>query len=348
MSLEDAENLLPSIPKHSLWSEADEAQLQQSWTDEDEECLTKDTNADTEEQALWALILCTFRQHPHQLFKYGLKHSSGEDGEDGEAGERGPYMSEELCEALQMLLCHPLWWGDLAPVRYLLQEAIALRVPGHIKQIGPMRVPEEAKGPMQALKSSLDMDHYRHLLVSAYNSPKYIADPHIQKLCEQLKKTVKKDDLPAGEENGEGTSVEQMLFVLESRDVDAVMNALDSNLLHSSLYPKTCVEYFEGYQQWIARTPFGPLLPADTETLKEWKKACHLAIRRDWIVSVRRWEHGIGQGAEHWVGDVDPSDSYPEHFDCGELLGITPAHEKVLRGLIWPLSTEDEPVMLGP
>jgi len=30
------------------------------------------------------------------------------------------------------------------------------------------------------------------------------------------------------------------------------------------------------------------------------------------------------------------------------LLGITPAHEKVLRGLIWPLSTEDEPVMLGP
>lgn len=55
---------------------------------------------------------------------------------------------------------------------------------------------------------------------------------------------------------------------------------------------------------------------------------------------------GIGQGREHWDGNVDPKDGYPYHFSCGELLGITPAHE-VLRGLIWPLSIEDKPAMPG-
>jgi hypothetical protein len=120
MTLEEAEGLLPGLPLRALtpgWSSDDERRLRASWTDRDQVILERHTEEATDEPLLWRLMLQLFRRHPWHLFRYGLKYAT-----------TTPYMPPQLCDELATLVCHPIWGGDIAKLRYVLQVAVKCRV----------------------------------------------------------------------------------------------------------------------------------------------------------------------------------------------------------------------------
>ncbi|KAK4156069.1 hypothetical protein C8A00DRAFT_12975 [Chaetomidium leptoderma] len=278
-------------------------------------------------------MLHLFQKHPYHLFRYGLKHDSRKNIIliDGKAVLH-PYLTGPMCLGLHMLMCHPIWNGNMALLRYVLQVAVMHRVPGHIEPVGAMTFTNDLE---EIIKSISDVQMRRKLVADYYERLGPEATPEIRHICEALKKTVKKDPPSSG---ADGLSAEQKLFLLQPKDTKAVINALDSRSRETNT--KTCVAYLESYRSRMEGGRHGRFPPVHIDTVKEWKKAAYLAVKRNWIASTRRWCLGV-EGP--FVMDADPDDGYPIHLNLGPVLGNTRDHVDVFRGAIWPLLTEDPP-----
>jgi hypothetical protein len=336
ITLEEAESLLPAKPDRDLWSDADEAWLQSTWTARDDELLDMQTARNTREPPLWKTMLHLFGQHPYMLFRYGLKH----DGRRHELRLNGekvftPYLPQTTCVDLRKLLCHPIWEGDIAVLRFALQTAVAYRVPGHIRPIAAMRFSEED----EARLACTQVGEQRGALASElYNS-----GPHnrtaVNRLCEALEQVVEKD---RDEGDGAGRLTrEQQLFLLRSNDVAAVVRALDGLKANGRPVYKQCKKYLEDYKATLVGRQHVVQHPTDLETLKRWKKWFYVGTKRDWVVSKRQKDAGAVRL------DVDANDGYPHHFEHAASIAMTRHHRAVLSGAIWPISTEEMPEYPG-
>ncbi|KAL2024570.1 hypothetical protein VTK56DRAFT_7613 [Thermocarpiscus australiensis] len=348
MTTEQAEMGLPAAPVDSiLWSDDDERRLQSSWTAQDEAILKRHTDSVTSERPFWKIILQMFGRHPHHLFRYGLKYDprNSHVNVDGRR-VHSPYLSDHMCLDLQAVLCHPIWAGDLAMVRYVLQMAVTYRVPGHIQPIGALAL-KEHESSLYELARRQDRDLALTCLATLYKT-RYTERPEIQKLCSLLEKAVIKD-LPADDDDDhdeDSLSVERTLFLLQDCDVAAVKTALDNLNLNGIVETyKSCEAFLEAFKDGMEGGRRGRFAPMETETLQKWKKTCVLADRRDRLIARKCWESEVGKDERASFTDIDPADGQPLHLECGELLGIRDAHIELLRGVVGPVMPE-EPLTL--
>ncbi|KAL2024569.1 hypothetical protein VTK56DRAFT_7612 [Thermocarpiscus australiensis] len=208
-----------------------------------------------------------------------------------------------ICKRLSTMLCHPIWQGDISAVRYVLQITTMHRVPGHILPIAPLPpLPERSDlGPR----------------------------PEIKRVCDMLEMIVKEGDPKDGPQHRE-----QILFHLQDKDVQTVIEALDQMEIYGKKVFNRCDSYLAAYKSSLERGNEEAFPPGGLATLKQWKKAYVLCMRRDWIVAVRHWKGEVpGPRNEEKAYDITHGDPYPAHLDCEEL-GVTDAHRELLQGTI--------------
>ncbi|KAG7287015.1 hypothetical protein NEMBOFW57_006515 [Staphylotrichum longicolle] len=333
-----------------IWTAEDEQRLQESWTARDQAILDLQSSA-TQESALWKVSLQIYNCHPYDLFRYGLKFDDSAADPvkvPDELGGPGPcpgYMTAAACETLKTVMCHGLWGSDIAPLRYVLQIAVMLRVPGHIKPITPFRPVAEATHLARRLrelgkgKESAYITFLEHMINSPENKSK------IREMCSLLEAIVQPDD-PIESADGAPLAREQVLFLLQHKDIVAVKTVLGRIRCHGQPYP-TCETYYDRQFSNLEDREEGAFPPWRTELMKQWKKQCALAMRREWLVAQRYWiRDGRQQGDATLEGgfgyDVAHGDGYPCHIDYAPF-ECTPDHVRLIRGLIWPLSNTPPP-----
>lgn len=344
-----AETRLPNRYRdgdNPIWTAEDEQRLQESWTARDQAIMDLQSSA-TQESALWKVSLQIYKCHPYDLFRYGPKlDDSAADPVKvpDELGGPGPcpgYMTAAACETLKTVMCHGLWGSDIAPLRYVLQIAVMLRVPGHIKPITPFRPVAEVRRlrELGKVKESAYVTFLEHMINSPENKSK------IREMCSLLEAIVQPDD-PIESADGAPLAREQVLFLLQHKDIVAVKTALGRIRCQGQPYP-TCETYYDRQFNNLEGREKGAFPPWRTELMKHWKKQCALAMRREWLVAQRYWiRDGCQQGDATLEGgfgyDVAHGDGYPSHIDYAPF-ECTPDHVRLIRGLIWPLSNTPPP-----
>ncbi|OTB02638.1 hypothetical protein M426DRAFT_24426 [Hypoxylon sp. CI-4A] len=84
-------------------------------------------------RCVWKTMLICFNATPPHLFTYGLKPH-----DESYKGEVALRLTDEFSEKLERVCAHPLWEGNLAKLRYVLQEVVAFSVDDHIAPIYPL------------------------------------------------------------------------------------------------------------------------------------------------------------------------------------------------------------------
>ncbi|KAI1136717.1 hypothetical protein F5Y05DRAFT_102103 [Hypoxylon sp. FL0543] len=168
--------------------------------------------------SLWRTMLIRFNATPAQLFTFGLK-----PGSYAHVWAASPFLNAGFCRALERICTHPIWGEDLSRLRYVLQTAVSLRIPNHVKPIVP--APREVDNGQWASIAVPGVEEEETSKMA--DTLQYMAsvsldrDPFIQSVIRALERSVKLD------ESYTTLLCEDKLFELGSGDLDRVIEALD-------------------------------------------------------------------------------------------------------------------------
>ncbi|RYO86225.1 hypothetical protein DL766_004350 [Monosporascus sp. MC13-8B] len=174
---------------------------------------------------LWRTTLHLFRAAPHDLFTWGLRLAPTVTEDE----------SRRRWQDLEALMTHPLWDGRLYVLRYFLQKAVCLRVPGHVEPLCLLsRDCVEVLADHRSSLSRMGLDNAtRDRAASALTYSLWaVGRPEAYRegdlLSSQMRLTAR-DQPPAPE----ASVSDDTLFFMERRDVALVRESLDS--LHERL-----------------------------------------------------------------------------------------------------------------
>ncbi|KAH9902106.1 hypothetical protein F4778DRAFT_109115 [Xylariomycetidae sp. FL2044] len=212
-----------------------------------------------------------FRCAPSDLFTYGVRLAIPDDKTKiplpGGGSVYDLSMSYRFCTVLTELICHPIWCGDIARLRYAIQSAVVNRISSHSPPLGPVELPQGLLD-MSDHSSASDMAlwMWRHQGVGA--------DPN---LVMAIAATSTKKRMG-------NSSEERHLFMVDTEHLRTISKALESITLDGArIYHDTKV-YLDNYR--AARVKRNSHPPIGNE-LRRWKKTCLLAQKRDAVIRHR-------------------------------------------------------------
>ncbi|KAK3375206.1 hypothetical protein B0H63DRAFT_453009 [Podospora didyma] len=136
---------------------------------------------------------------------------------------------------------------------------------------------------------------------------------------------------------------ELKLFFLQAQDMKTVIAALEGAKLYGSPKYRTCDDYYAAYRAARSGGKNAEWPPRELYTLKKWKKASILAVKRDWIVARRYWVAGKRPSLNYEPRDVEQDDLLPLHCQAG-VLAYTRDQIESLKGTHWPLAKQNPPM----
>ncbi|RYP62545.1 hypothetical protein DL769_007265 [Monosporascus sp. CRB-8-3] len=252
---------------------------------------------------LWRTTLHLFRAAPHDLFTWGLRIApTVTEGE-----------SRRLWRDLEALMTHPLWDGRLYAVRYFLQKAVCLRVPGHVEPLCPLA--GDHLKVLAALRSSLSYTGLDSATCDrAISDMTYdlwtVGRPEAYEegglLSSEMQLTAR-DQLPAPE----ASVSDDTLFFMERRDVALIRESLDS-LRPKWNFGRSVYTYGLAYSG-AASTML--LLPSSRQQMMDWDRRCAANRSRDRAAKgpdvPKKERLPVGQ---EW---------YWQHRDCDDRFALT-------------------------
>jgi hypothetical protein len=275
LTREAAERLLPGkgidTNECTLWTADDERQLQASWTSRDQAVLDNHSSKTPGESPFWRLLLQQYQRHPYDLFKYGLKYDDSvlrdrevkmPSGQVHKCKNPG-YLSQSICESLELLLAHPIWNRDLSLVRYALQIAVMHRVPGHITPIWPCVYSDACYAVRDAYLAEDQVEAADDISFVAYANSSPHTRPEIRELCVIIDKTVQKDKPISRPDDGD-LPREQVLFLLQHKDVTTVKEAIAAMRWDGRPRYRSCETHLEEYKSHLAggkKGAYPPVIP---------------------------------------------------------------------------------------
>ncbi|KAI6354451.1 hypothetical protein MCOR25_008595 [Pyricularia grisea] len=303
-----AEDLLPDpmlahvgwIAKDNAWNRSREEQLRLSIGNWAANAASAARGNDAE-LWMWRLMIHFFKAMPHDLWRYGLRPHRGECWAAGSVigskpSEHAYNPSYDFCLELGILLCHPVWDGDLMKLRFALQMAICSRIKDHeppVAGANSRMIASTEKITKVLLESSRKMDLLEEVqLVCKIQSQQYHcggieSDKDIQWLTSKLSTLKRGSCMTASEE-------ERLLFFLHTSDMKTLREALDAQESHGQAKWRPAVEYCRIFAETPAGMALmgGPaqspnqsvLVPADHLTLERWKTECFIAERREKLI----------------------------------------------------------------
>ncbi|RWA03691.1 hypothetical protein EKO27_g11415 [Xylaria grammica] len=118
----------------SYWDADVEEAFRELWARDDHgDRLAQGRRATSDEVQLWKIMLAHFYRIPPHLFTYGLKL-----GEDCYEAPESLMLTSKASRALQRICVHPVWNGELDPLRYTLQMAALASAREHSEPFGPL------------------------------------------------------------------------------------------------------------------------------------------------------------------------------------------------------------------
>ncbi|KAI0415225.1 hypothetical protein F5X98DRAFT_389212 [Xylaria grammica] len=118
----------------SYWDADVEKAFRRLWARDDHgDRLAQGQRATSDEVQLWKIMLAEFYRIPPHLFTYGLKL-----GEDCYEAPESLMLTSKASRALQRILIHPVWNGELDSLRYTLQMAVLASAREHSEPFGPL------------------------------------------------------------------------------------------------------------------------------------------------------------------------------------------------------------------
>ncbi|KAI7930739.1 hypothetical protein M0657_001479 [Pyricularia oryzae] len=292
---------------------------------------------------MWRLMIHFFKAMPHELWRYGLRPHRGECWATGAVtgsrpSEQAYNPSYDFCLELGILLCHPVWDGDLMKLRYALQIAICSRIRDHEPPVAGLnsRMIASTKQITDVLVNSCkkmapekELELMCKIQSQYYHCGGIKSDKDIQWLTSKLSTLKRGSCITASEE-------ERLIFFLRASDMKALREALDAQESHGQAKWRPAVEYCRIF----AETPAGMaltgepaqspnqkvLVPADHLTLARWKAECFIAERRERLIR----EEALPTFA--MLFDIPRGDPQPYHvFSRGE---FSEAQQRIVTGTV--------------
>jgi hypothetical protein len=326
------------ISDRQLWTEAKEERLQH---DEAEACRKASrTSVDwVEERKLWNLMITDYNCIPADLFRYGLKlePAAAATSTAGNGTRITDAPVHPSFANLTKLLCHPAWRGDVALVRWALQKAIACRVACHIHPIAAcVDFNTDADDSIiDVLMEASKQDPHSKIREIANYCYRQVAkhgpqtDPTVRAITTWLEANI---SVEVAEEK-----VEEELFYLQDRDLQAVMDALDAQMWHGQPMFRLCKEYMEIHNRVYKAASSQPINSDDE--LADCKAECLLHEKREERLRRAFRLQGLGD----MLLDFPHRDSPPYHVWARE---VSSAQRRVMAGVVRHRKEESLPA--GP
>ncbi|TLD23010.1 hypothetical protein PspLS_07494 [Pyricularia sp. CBS 133598] len=345
-----AEDLLPDpmlahvvwIAQDNAWNRSREQQLRLSignWA----ASAASAAKGNDAELWMWRLVIHFFKVMPHELWRYGLRPHRSECWATGavsgsKPSEQAYNPSYDFCLELGILLCHPIWDGDLMKLRYALQIAICSRIKDHEPPVAGLnsRMIASTKQITDVLVDSCrimapekELELMCKIQSQYYHCGGIKSDKDIQWLTSKLSTLKRGSCITAPDE-------ERLLFFLRTSDMKALREALDAQESHGQAKWRPAVEYCRIF----AETPAGMaltgepaqspnqkvLVPADHLTLASWKTECFIAEKRERLIR----EEALPTFA--MLFDIPRGDPQPYHvFSRGE---FSEAQQRIVTGTV--------------
>ncbi|KAI0967784.1 hypothetical protein F4678DRAFT_444592 [Xylaria arbuscula] len=265
------------------WSERAEKRFQELWVRKDHDSrFTQATGPHLEdEMLLWKIMVVQFQKLPYHLFTYGLKL-----GKDCYEAPGSLILSSEASRMLQMICSHPVWGGNIADLRFVLQLAVQMSIPMHPKPFGSPPVTNHLK---KMLERHIQLDtrdrKYEFLGIFQYSlwtDNKPDRKPAIHDLVDLLHEHVLVND--------HGQESEHSLFILTLAVMEDVISALEKlDRFTYFLNAKQRVEHFQTYYG----THMHKILPRNIEQLVDIKWLLELCELRD--IEIRKVMRNVGK-----------------------------------------------------
>ncbi|TLS28021.1 hypothetical protein PpBr36_00281 [Pyricularia pennisetigena] len=292
---------------------------------------------------MWRLMIHFFKAMPHELWRYGLRPHRSECWATGavtgsKPSEQAYNPSYDFCLELGILLCHPVWNGDLMKLRFALQTAICSRIKDHEPPVAGLdgrmiastkRITDMLVGSCRKMAPEKELELMCKIQSQYYHCGGIKSDQDIQWLTSKLASSKRGSCIPTTEE-------ERLLFFLRTSDMEALREVLDAQESHGQAKWRPAVEYCRIF----AETPAGMaltgeptqppdrmvLVPADHLTLARWKTECFIAERRERLIR----EEALPTFA--MLFDIPRGDPQPYHvFSGGE---FSEAQQRIVTGTV--------------
>ncbi|KAI4869634.1 hypothetical protein F4820DRAFT_406369 [Hypoxylon rubiginosum] len=228
----------------------------------------------------WKMMVSLYKCSPYDLFNWGLRIDPTDEDN----------ILEELCG----ILPHAAFGGDIVKLRDALQYAITLRVEGHILPIGPLDQQSLAKLVQQGVRLGDDPRSYDTAqlvkMSDAWNDTKrrrWYSTPLLWELANYVQD---REVRPASEKT---------FFVLEFRDVEAIVACIDS--LHVKGWFSHSVDQTNDSWLHANRGKWDELKPVGLEQLKAWEKESMLIRMNARAADLPDWSQGQ-LDVRFWLG----------------------------------------------
>lgn len=311
------EVVFPWIKEWQVWTVQDEEDFQKRAHGPNLQMAQSAVNL-LPERNLWRVMIKLYNRTPIDLFRYGLRFRLARNKQvDIELSDgivksyQYTGLPQTICNNLALMMSHPIWKGDIARVRYVLQMAVCARVQDHIPPLGPdSEIFKNGQSDVlwDHLATSPELTQADMLmLVGDYQYQRYLeggarADADLADVVQRLQATTHVQ--PAKNDS------ERLLFVLAPSDVVKIIGLLDSAQYMGQRKWPTCEEWSQQYRT-AAGSHYSAYVPHDDEMLIAWKTQWGMSEAREKEIRARLRQ----QGRDDILFDMPCSDTHPlQHY----------------------------------
>ncbi|RYO98142.1 hypothetical protein DL764_007187 [Monosporascus ibericus] len=232
--------------------------------------ITDETRDVAAEQRMWKIFGALFNAIPRELFTWGLRPHDSAYTDDGSL-----CLDRAFSRELECLMSHPIWKGDKAELRYVLQTAVSLRVADHTPPMGPLgaTITKIACVMLEGPDGGMSSKRGPEVPYDLYKASGPGARKHLQPLLENMKRLILKKPI--------ANEMERQLFLLQIDDVRMVRRALDTSLIADRVPWPMSTQEFHAEFRGASSEVYDRISPESLEKLADLKAAVEIADSRD-------------------------------------------------------------------